>query len=597
MNFDQTNFVSSGQQCDPGVTVVRLAKLAKVAGLCWLGLGLSACSVPSAESPSVLAEQADAPVSDRSTSRGELIGALQRQEYRADDDLLSAGLGLEGLRAPAPPSLADPLAPSDAELRRRAMWANWRGIADLRSGEHGESYGSLQPVSGVEVRAHGRLIGSAAEHHMLFQLPDGFNFDRPCLVVTAASGSRSEYGAIALASGWGLPRGCAVVHTDKGAGTYWLQIDDVVQVTHANSGMQPDAHWGKYVLAAAEFGLEQINNERIAAGKDAPENVRALSADNTMIIALGVSNGGGAVLQAAGIDGAIFDAVVAIAPNVLAGEGGRPLFDYASEAALLMPCALKDARFENVPFARPQPLAAARCAHLAEHDLIDATGLEAQSAQALALLREGGWSDEALEVAAFSSAFDFWRAVAVTYASSYLAADAKRMPCGYRFEWRDADGLAGVASPTQQKLWWSDSSGIPPSVGVVPVDPSLPAAPQDDPAFPGLICLRDLWNAEHGALRASIEATRASLPPENLPIYVAHGSADGLVPMAFSSAPYIAWLRANGRNPVFETLKDAQHFDAFVGLPAWAGKHPPLMPRAYAMLDRAVAELGSTPAD
>ena len=299
------------------------------------------------------------------------------------------------------------------------------------------------------------------------------------------------------------------------------------------------------------------------------------------------------MLQAAGIDGAIFDAVVAIAPNVLAGEGGRALYDYASEAALLMPCALNAARFDSVPFARPQPLGAARCAHLAKHGLLASAGTEAQSAEALALLRAEGWSDEALQVAAFSTAFDLWRAVAVTYASSYLAADAEHMPCGYRFEWRDAAGQPDIASASQQRLWWSDSSGIPPSAGVAPVDPSLPAAPPDDPAFAGLICLRDLWHAEQGQLRASVEATRAGLPPADLPIYVLHGSADGLVPMAFSSAPYIAWLRENGRNPVFEPIEGAQHFDAFLGLPAWEGKHPPLMPKAYAMLDRAVAQLGA----
>ena len=38
---------------------------------------------------------------------------------------------------------------SDPELRRRAVWTNWRGIADLApGGGYGEVYGSLQPVPG-----------------------------------------------------------------------------------------------------------------------------------------------------------------------------------------------------------------------------------------------------------------------------------------------------------------------------------------------------------------------------------------------------------------------------------------------------------------
>src|SRR5690625_759364 len=71
-------------------------------------------------------------------------------DHRGQDDLLSGGLGLEGLRTPAAPAFADPLQPTAAELRRRALWTSWRGIADLRPGGLGESYGSLAPVPGRE---------------------------------------------------------------------------------------------------------------------------------------------------------------------------------------------------------------------------------------------------------------------------------------------------------------------------------------------------------------------------------------------------------------------------------------------------------------
>ena len=50
-------------------------------------------------------------------------------EHRGDDDLLTAGLGLDGLRTMVAPAFADPAHPTPAELRRRAIWANWRGIA------------------------------------------------------------------------------------------------------------------------------------------------------------------------------------------------------------------------------------------------------------------------------------------------------------------------------------------------------------------------------------------------------------------------------------------------------------------------------------
>ena len=52
-------------------------------------------------------------------------------EHRGNDDLLSAGLGLEGLRAMTAPGFADAAHPSAAELRRRAIWSSWRGIVRL----------------------------------------------------------------------------------------------------------------------------------------------------------------------------------------------------------------------------------------------------------------------------------------------------------------------------------------------------------------------------------------------------------------------------------------------------------------------------------
>ena len=46
--------------------------------------------------------------------------AFIESRHAGDDDLLTAGLGAPGLRSPLPPAFADPLAPTAAELRRRA---------------------------------------------------------------------------------------------------------------------------------------------------------------------------------------------------------------------------------------------------------------------------------------------------------------------------------------------------------------------------------------------------------------------------------------------------------------------------------------------
>ena len=136
-------------------------------------------------------------------------------EHRGSDDLLTAGLGLEGLRAMVPPAFADAGHPTAIELRRRAIWSNWRGIADLApGGGYGSVYGSTQAVPGREFSAYAKVPGAKQPHRVLVQVPDMFDRSRRCVVVTASSGSRGIYGSIAVAGAWGLPKGCAVAYTD-----------------------------------------------------------------------------------------------------------------------------------------------------------------------------------------------------------------------------------------------------------------------------------------------------------------------------------------------------------------------------------------------
>src|SRR5262245_10396772 len=46
------------------------------------------------------------------------------------DDLLTAGLGKSGIESVVPPGFADPLNPTAAELRRRAIHTNYRALVD-----------------------------------------------------------------------------------------------------------------------------------------------------------------------------------------------------------------------------------------------------------------------------------------------------------------------------------------------------------------------------------------------------------------------------------------------------------------------------------
>lgn len=510
--------------------------------------------------------------------------------HRDGDDLLTAGLGMDGLRG-AIPALANPDTPTFAELRRRAVWTNWRGIADVSATSGlGTAYGDLRPVPGREFHGRATVPGASHPHRLLLQLPDAFDRQRPCLVVTASSGSRGVYGAIALAGGWGLPRGCAVAYTDKGAGTDWRRVpveggDDAVHVPHAHSGDHPEADWGHHVLQAARFGREVLVRET------------DIDPDALVVIAAGVSNGAGAVLRAAGDDAADgrgiegaprIDGVVAVSPNIHV-DGAHSLFDVATQAALMMPCALAAPAFDGDPLLRPggtlPPAYAAGCVALEAHGQIDGDDLTAQATSAWNAMQAAGWTDAAMRAGSLSVAFDLWRAVAAGYASAYVRAPADAMPLGYRYAVRDAQGAPVAVTPIEAALWWSDSSGIPPGNGVVLLDP-----PGDDGRMAGLLGLRALAK-DDAAVRDAIAATRALPPHDGLPILLLHGLDDGLVPEWTTSAPYSVLAREHGARLGYWRIARAQHFDAFLGNPALAARYVPLMPEAYAALDAMLAHL------
>ena len=547
-----------------------------------------------------------------------LASDIRETVHRGQDDLLSAGLGLAGLRRNAP-AFADASAPTPAELRRRAIHASWNGIADLGPlGGYGRVYGAVPDVPGREYGAFARVAGATSPHRLLVQVPDAFERDARCLLVAPASGSRGVYGAIALAGAWGLPRGCAIAYTDKGAGAGYFDLDshtgvrldgtraprgdrDVLEfdvghaaaaggvaVKHAHSGDNPEADWGRHVLQAAQFGLAMLDRAYPALAPFPPANPR--------VIALGLSNGGGAVLQAAGLDHArILAGVVALAPNVHVEGAGRALYDDATDAALYLPAALADARFDAVPFARvqgaPAPASIARCASLREAGLVGGAGIADQARDALAHLHARGWAAPALDAAASTTAFDLWRAIAATYASAYLRATAQAMPCGFRFGALDAHGSASAADAPTRAAWWSDASGIPPGAGVHLLGGN---EGRHDPPFGSLMRLRALWSGaddDARALRSSVAATATRLPRAELPIIVVHGECDGLLSIASSSAPYIAALEAAGRTPVYWRVPHAQHFDAFLGVAGFGERHVPLLPYGHAALDRLWAHL------
>lgn len=531
-------------------------------------------------------------------------------EHRDGDDLLSAGLGLDGL-AGQPPKAANPQAPTPAELRRMAIYKSWTGIQSFTpAGGFGGLLNELPLVPGREFQAFVTVADAAQPVRVLVQLPDDFDTASPCLVVAPASGSRGVYGAIALAGPRALPAGCAVAYTDKGAGTDFFdyltgtgvaldgtraargqarlgfepgpmpRADEessnqaapdpaAVALPHAHSGDNPEADWGRHVLAAAEFGLRVLSDQLEGD----------FAAGNTRVIAVGLSNGGGAVLRAAELDqDGLLDAVVAVSPNVTA-PGARPLYDYATAAALYQPCMLADLEsVDAMPLGNPMlaALGELRCASLVRAGLLE----EGNAQAARARLQELGFEAPALEQAAVNVALGLWRSVAASYASAYLRRSTFDMPCGFAYSAPDA-------TPAQRQSWWALHSGVGAGEGIVLTD-SLGEG--QDARLPALRCLRSLWDGKGSQARSlheAVEATRAAGSlPGNTPVVVIHGAADGLIPAAFSSRPWVEQVRVSGGNVTYWEVNNAQHFDVLLGAPGVAGRYVPLLPYGWWAVDR-----------
>src|SRR5262245_59939352 len=76
------------------------------------------------------------------------------------DDLLTAGLGKTGLGLATPPAVREAKSPTAAELRRRAIHANYRALADMSpAGGYGVLYGPNIDLAGKDTLGEGKVAG------------------------------------------------------------------------------------------------------------------------------------------------------------------------------------------------------------------------------------------------------------------------------------------------------------------------------------------------------------------------------------------------------------------------------------------------------
>ena len=297
-----------------------------------------------------------------------LRGAIDSKSYDGTtDDLLTAGLGRAGLQGAAP-AVANATTPTVAELRRLAIYNNYRALVDVAAnGGYGTLYGPNVSATGVVGTGDGKIAGD--EHiayaddgsgrqnvTLMVQIPATFSTTAPCIVAAPSSGSRGVYGAIGTAGEWGLKRGCAVAYTDKGNGNgaHDLAANAVNLMTgqrvdagaagtnsqftanltaaelaafnganpnrwaykHAHSQQNPEATWGRDTLRAIEFAFYMINER--SGGVVNGQRQRTFVPDNTLVIASSVSNGGGASIAAAEQDELnLIDGVAVAEPQVV----------------------------------------------------------------------------------------------------------------------------------------------------------------------------------------------------------------------------------------------------------------------------------------
>jgi hydroxybutyrate-dimer hydrolase len=298
-----------------------------------------------------------------------IMGTISMVSYNGTtDDLATAGLGKTGL-AGASPTAADPLNPTAAELRKIAIYNNYRALVDVNSpnGGYGTLYGPNVDVNGNATTNEGKIAGTEylafaddgtgmQNVTLMVQIPTTFDRNNPCIVTATSSGSRGVYGAIGTAGEWGLKHGCVVAYADKGtgAGFHELATNTVNTITgvrqsaatagknsnftanvsagdlatfnaatpnrfavkHAHSQQNPEKDWGRDTLRAVKFALYQLNEER-GDGASAGLHLATFTPGNTIVIASSASNGAGAALQAAELDTeGLIDGVAVSEPSI-----------------------------------------------------------------------------------------------------------------------------------------------------------------------------------------------------------------------------------------------------------------------------------------
>lgn len=383
-------------------------------------------------------------------------------------------------------------------------------------------------------------------------------------------------------------------------------------VKHAHSEQNPEKDWGLQTLQAIEFAF-YVLNERYGVVLSDGSHGTLIRPANTIVIASSVSNGAGAALAAAEQDTAgLIDGVAVSEPNIqlppstdlqidrgtgsLYTGGSKALYDYFSLGNLLQPCAALAAAAAGSPFAYTGGtafVAGNRCAALAAGGYVNGSTTQAQAEDALARLHAYGWETDSDPLHASHYLFAS-PAIAVTYANTYSRARVSDNLCGFSFGAVDAAGAPVAAPQAGIDAIFSTGNGVPPSAPIQIIYNDSVGGPRNqtaatspstnalDFAYDGAACLRQLWTANTlraTALRTGVTEVFRTANLRGKPAIVVHGRNDALIPVNFSSRPYVlrnSLVEGSASQLRYVEVTNAQHFDSFLPFPGFDSRFIPL---------------------
>ena len=497
------------------------------------------------------------------------LGTITRADYDGkSNDLLTAGLGKIGL-AGAAPAYANAEQPTPLELRRNAIYANYRAVLDIAANSgYGTLYGPNVDASGNVGAGEGLVAGSEYIAYaddgtgkqnvtLMVQVPASFDPEHACIVTGTSSGSRGIYGAIGSSGEWGLKKGCAVAYADKGSGTglYVFEDDSVnlqngvragrvaagknalfapnvsdadrlawagsnpnrVAFKHAHSQQNPEKDWGKVTLQAIEMAYYVLNERYGVLARDGSTRIVRLTPKNTITIASSISNGAGSALLAAEQDSkGLISGVAASEPQVQPAASNA----YSVRQGGVVVANPGRALFDYATYAALyQPCIASvagnagRCTALVSKGLLNGADLAAQQADAKQRLRAYGWLADSDPLQAAHAGTNIL--VAVTYAYAYGKFSVTDKVCGFTFAQTDGSGNPIAFTSAQKAASFAAQNGI---LGNIVYENSVggakvytagvsPSTSLADQSLDGFLCMRSLATGRDTVSGAGLQGT------------------------------------------------------------------------------------------